>query len=36
MENVAKLKTMTCQPGEIIRGIKEEAFSRRSKGERDT
>ena len=33
MNNVAKSKTMTCQPGYIYAGMSEEDFSRRSKGE---
>ena len=32
MANVAKYKTMECQPGAIHTGMSEEAFSSRSKG----
>ena len=36
VSNVAKYKTMACQPGKICTGIPEETFSRGSKGEGGT
>ena len=35
MANVAKYKTMTCQPGAICTGMSEEDFNWRSTGEGD-
>ena len=36
MGNVEKSKTMICQPGAILTGISEEAFSQKGTGERGT